>query len=99
MTGELLPFSADSLSTPSTTSASASAATVTTDVMGTEDIVIGIILALALSFTASFLQGRRTQTDFVLWEKKQQQEEDLLEGSNETTSKGCLLYTSPSPRD
>jgi hypothetical protein len=39
------------------------------DVMTGEDIVVGAAIAFALAFTASFLQGRRSQNDFVLWEK------------------------------
>jgi hypothetical protein len=42
---------------------------VVVDVLSTEDIVVGTVLALALAFTASFLQSRRSQNDFVLWEK------------------------------
>jgi hypothetical protein len=38
------------------------------DVLAGEDIVVGIAIALVLAFTASFLQGRRSQNDFVLWE-------------------------------
>ena len=51
-----------------TTSTSAPA----TDVLGTSDIVVGTILALLLAGTASFLQGRRNQNDFVLWEKREE---------------------------
>jgi hypothetical protein len=42
---------------------------VAVDVLSTEDIVVGAVLAVALALTASFLQGRRSQNDFVLWEK------------------------------
>lgn len=38
------------------------------DVLTGEDIVIGAAIALALAFTGSFLQGRRSQNDFVLWD-------------------------------
>jgi hypothetical protein len=40
-----------------------------TDVLSTEDIVVGAVLAVVLAFCGSFLQGRRAQNDFVLWEK------------------------------
>jgi hypothetical protein len=40
-----------------------------TDVLSTEDIVVGAVLAVILAFCWSFLQGRRAQNDFVLWEK------------------------------
>ena len=46
------------------------------DVLSTSDIVVGAMLAIALAFTASFLQGQRSQNDFVLWEK------DDLDGLN-----------------
>jgi len=39
------------------------------DALSTEDILVGIVIALLLAFTASFLQGHRAQNDFVLWEK------------------------------
>ena len=39
------------------------------DVFSTDDIVVGVVIALLLAFTASFLQGRREQNDIVLWEK------------------------------
>jgi hypothetical protein len=38
-------------------------------VLSSEDIFIGLILGFILAFTASFLQGRNSQSDFVLWEK------------------------------
>jgi hypothetical protein len=38
------------------------------DVLSSADIVNGTLIALVLAFTASFLQGRRKQNDFVLWE-------------------------------
>ena len=41
----------------------------TVDVLTTEDLVVGAAIAVTLAFTASFLQGRRSQNDFVLWEK------------------------------
>lgn len=37
------------------------------NVLSTQDIVIGVVLAIALAFLASFLQGRRNQADVVLW--------------------------------
>jgi hypothetical protein len=40
------------------------------DVLSTEDLLVGTILALMLAFTASFLQSRSSQNDFVLWEKE-----------------------------
>ena len=40
--------------------------TVPIDVIGTSDILDGTLIALILAFTASFLQGRRNQNDFLL---------------------------------
>ena len=38
------------------------------DVIGTSDVIYGTLIALVLAFTASFLQGRRNNSDFVLSE-------------------------------
>jgi hypothetical protein len=38
-------------------------------VLSSEDIFIGVIIGLILAFTASFLQGRNSQSDFMLWEE------------------------------
>jgi hypothetical protein len=38
-------------------------------VLSSEDIFIGVIIGLLLALTTSFLQGRNSQSDFVLWEK------------------------------
>lgn len=38
------------------------------DVLGLEDFIFGTIIALVLAFAASFLQSRRNQNDFVLWQ-------------------------------
>lgn len=39
------------------------------NVFSTEDIIGGVVLAVVLASTVSFLQGQRAQNDFVLWEK------------------------------
>jgi len=39
------------------------------DVLTSEDIFVGSVLAFALAFVASFLQGSRSRNDFVLWEQ------------------------------
>jgi hypothetical protein len=38
-------------------------------VLSTEDIVVGALMGLFLAFTASLLQGSRSQNDFLLWGK------------------------------
>lgn len=38
------------------------------DVLTGEDLFVGTLMAFALAFTISFLQSRRSQNDFVLWE-------------------------------
>jgi hypothetical protein len=42
----------------------------TIDVLSTEDLLVGGVLAFGLAFTFSYLQSRRAQSDFVLWEKQ-----------------------------
>jgi len=72
-------FSAES---PSSTALLGPAATyisdspVPIDVIGTEEIVIGSSMAVLLAFIASFLQSRRAQSDFVLWDKTDVQESE-----------------------
>ena len=51
------------------------------DVMSNEDIFVGVIIAVTLAFTASFLQGQRSQSDFVLWENDGLREEAQQEGN------------------
>ena len=45
-------------------------------VLSTEDIGVGILLAVSLAFLASYLQGRRNQTDIVLWNQQDKVPED-----------------------
>ena len=52
--------------------------TVPIDVIGASDILDGTLIALILAFTASFLQGRRNQNDFLLPE--------VLSNKNTTSS-------------
>lgn len=40
-----------------------------TSALSGQDIFVGVVIALVLAFTASFLQGRRADSDFVLWEE------------------------------
>lgn len=49
------------------------------DVLSSEDLVVGTFIAVALAFTASFLQSRRAQNDFVLWQNAESQE--ITEGN------------------
>ncbi|CAJ1932677.1 unnamed protein product [Cylindrotheca closterium] len=44
-------------------------------VFSTEDIIVGLILGILLALMTSFLQGRRSQNDFVLWENNKEREE------------------------
>lgn len=44
-------------------------------VFSTEDIVVGLILGILLALMTSFLQGRRSQNDFVLWNKNESGED------------------------
>ncbi|KAL3936818.1 MAG: hypothetical protein SGBAC_007951 [Bacillariaceae sp.] len=39
-------------------------------VFSTEDIVVGLVLGILLAAMTSFLQGRRSQNDFILWNKE-----------------------------
>lgn len=55
-----------------------------TDVFSSQDIVVGAATAFLLAFTASFLQGRRAQNDFVLWERTPS---EILSNSNSTTTR------------
>jgi hypothetical protein len=52
----------------------------TIDVLSTEDLLVGGALAFGLAFTFSYLQSRRAQSDFVLWEKQT----DTAFGANAT---------------
>jgi len=57
---------------------------VTTDVLGTEDLVVGTILAFSLALLGAYLQGRGNQNNFVLWKNKQNDESIInLEEKNE----------------
>ena len=60
-----------------------------TDVLSTEDIVVGVVLALVLAFCGSFLQGRRAQNDFVLWEKDPKE----INSSNATETDSVVFDT------
>jgi hypothetical protein len=53
------------------------------DVMSTEDVAVGAVLAVMLALLASYLQGRRDQSDVVLWNKK----DDLIP-KDEAASRG-----------
>mmetsp|Transcript_31057 Transcript_31057/g.51301 ORF Transcript_31057/g.51301 Transcript_31057/m.51301 type:complete len:209 (+) Transcript_31057:111-737(+) len=53
------------------------------DVMSTEDVGVGIFLALLLALLGSYLQGRRNQSDIVLWNNN---EDDSL--SKDEASEG-----------
>lgn len=64
--GESAPFCLHALSTP-----------VDGGVLSTEDIVVGIILALLLAFITSFLQGRGSQDNYVLWRDGSKENESL----------------------
>lgn len=44
------------------------------DVLNNEDLLVGTFLAFGLAGLASYLQGQRSQNDFVLWEKKGSEE-------------------------
>jgi len=57
------------------------------DVLGTDEIVGGVILAVLLAFTASFLQGRRSQNDFVLWERKAEDSEGFESSKRNNTDR------------
>jgi hypothetical protein len=74
------------------------------DVLNNEDLLIGTFLAFGLAGLASFLQGQRSQNDFVLWEKRDQnnQQGDLLienEASNATKVDGVPLAMDPNVFD
>lgn len=74
------PLSGSAVPDPSPVSSSlvwAATSTITSEsgseslvALSTEDILVGIVMALVLASTASFLQGRREQDDIVLWENK-----------------------------
>lgn len=50
-------------------------------VFSAEDIVIGLILGILLALMTSFLQGRRSQNDFVLWNKESENKVKLSSSS------------------
>lgn len=49
----------------------------TTDILSTEDLVTGTILALSLALLGSYLQGRGNQNDIVLWKDAETEESDM----------------------
>eukprot|EP00980_Cylindrotheca_fusiformis_P021907 scaffold8747_cov96-Cylindrotheca_fusiformis.AAC.2 len=54
-------------------------------VLSTEDIVVGVILALLLAFLASFLQGRGSQSDsYVLWQEEREKKCSSSSASDRT---------------
>jgi hypothetical protein len=55
------------------------------DVMSTEDVVVGAVLAVMLALLASYLQGRGGQSDVVLWNKE---EDSFIPNKDEATSSG-----------
>ena len=53
--------------------------TTTTDVLSTQDIVIGTILAFILAFGWSYLNGQSSSTSFVSWPSKKNGDDTLSE--------------------
>mmetsp|Transcript_4740 Transcript_4740/g.7337 ORF Transcript_4740/g.7337 Transcript_4740/m.7337 type:complete len:193 (-) Transcript_4740:2500-3078(-) len=49
----------------------------TMDILSTEDLVTGTILALSLALLGSYLQGRGNQNDIVLWKDAETEESDM----------------------
>jgi hypothetical protein len=67
------------------------------DVLTRDDLIYGTLIALALAFTASFLQGRRNQNDFVLWELSGNSTSTGTDGS--PSSKGSIVFDADSWKD
>lgn len=49
------------------------------DVLSTQDIVVGTIIAFILAFGYSFLNGQSSSTSFVSWPSQSNNENDILE--------------------
>ena len=49
------------------------------DVLSTQDIVVGTIIAFILAFGYSFLNGQSSSTSFVSWPSQSNKENDILE--------------------
>jgi hypothetical protein len=73
------------------------------DVLNNEELLVGTFLAFGLAGLASYLQGQRSQNDFVLWEKRDPNNQDYLisekEGSNATKVDGIPLAMDPTVFD
>ena len=68
------------------------------DVLSTEDIVVGTILAFVLAFTYSYLNGQSSSTSFVSWGNQIQRNEDSFE-SVETTSDDERVFDAKNWKD
>lgn len=53
-----------------------------TDVLSTEDIVVGTILAFILAFGYSYLNGQSTSSSFVSWSSQSYDENDALDSGS-----------------
>ncbi|KAG7364752.1 hypothetical protein IV203_037954 [Nitzschia inconspicua] len=69
---------------------------VSADVLSSSDIFNGSLIALALAFLASFLQGRRNQNDFVLWEQPVGISQRRPMKNDQDLWQGCLERNKPS---
>jgi len=78
-----------SVSQVSTSSIPNEASPVSVDALSSDDILVGIIIALVLAFITSFLQSRRAQNDFVLWEdiKTQESTNELIVNNTVSSSR------------
>ena len=69
---------------------------VSTDVLSTGDILIGSVLAFALAFLWSYLEGKRSQSDILLWTRDSNEDEIngqfLRTGDNTTISKSTKTF-------
>jgi hypothetical protein len=54
-----------------------SSATTTSDVLSTQDIVDGTVIALLLAFGYSFLNGQSSSSTFISWPSESKQSSDL----------------------
>mmetsp|Transcript_18160 Transcript_18160/g.20966 ORF Transcript_18160/g.20966 Transcript_18160/m.20966 type:complete len:269 (+) Transcript_18160:102-908(+) len=69
--------------------------TTTEDILSTEDILVGIVLAISLALLGSYLQSRRNQNDFVLWSNNYDNKDDNSLRSNDNN----ITYSSSSSED
>lgn len=65
-------------------SSSTQSAAAVGDVLSTQDIVVGTILAFILAFTYSYLNGQSSSTSFVSWGNQIQNENEVAEDSFES---------------